>query len=74
MSQNPNKLATSSNKLSSLRSCEESRPVWLRRQTDGAGSSFLTLCAQKCGTQNESSSGMSWIPPVLLTGVISTTL
>lgn len=32
MSQNPNKLASSSNKLSSLHLCEESCPVWLHRQ------------------------------------------
>lgn len=77
MSQNPNKLATSSNKLSSLGTldwCEESRPVQPRRQTDEAGRSFLTVCAQKCNTQCESSSGMSWVLPLHFAGVISTIL
>lgn len=31
--------------------------------THEAGSSFLTVWAQKCDTQSESSSGMSWVPP-----------
>lgn len=31
--------------------------------TREAGRSFLTVCAQKCDTQIESSSGMSWVPP-----------
>lgn len=77
MIQNPNKLATSSNKLSSfhtLQWCEESCPVRLHRQHMKAGKSFLTVCPQKCDTQSESRHGMSWVlsppPPPRLTSLV----
>lgn len=64
MIQSHDKLATSSNKLSSpprfldVRSHVRSMP-----STHKTGRSFLRVCTQKCDTWGDSSSGMSWIPP-----------